>query len=266
VERHAARLPLTDGDSPIEGRARADTAGTQCRRARTPERGGNVTRSIVRMVAALALVGVAFAQSDRQVARTFDEYLALNAGLQHYGPLHEEWVPAMGVHWGAPGPHVTLGVGHAGQVVVVEAIFPEAIGWQPWFDQPEGEPMELGPMGMVYTQHIWITDPASVTEGADPTFLPLTLAALTEANPAIAGYQQLSEYVPNMGYHYGMMGPGLVLAVSADGDINAFELIFPAADGHFPWFDQPEGAPMDMGPMGLVYTQHVYVVDPATLP
>ncbi len=223
-------------------------------------------RAFVIIAAAIALAGAAQAQDERQVTRSIDEYIALNPGLQHYGPLHEEWVPAMGIHWGAPGPHVTLGVGYDDQVVVIEAIYPEAIGWHPWFDQPEGEPMELGPMGMVYTQHIWITDPASVVPDAAPTFVPLTLEALTEVNPALADYQQLSEYVPHMGYHHGVMGPGLVLAVSPEGDINAFELIFPAEGGHYPWFDQPEGEPMEMGPMGLVYTQHVYVVDPMSLP
>lgn len=218
------------------------------------------------VAAALALAGVAQAQDERQVARTLQEFIALNPALEHYGPMHEDWVPAMGVHWGAPGPHVTLGVGHGDQVVTIEVIYPEAMGWQPWFDQPEGEPMELGPMGMVYTQHIWIAEPASVVPDAEATFVPLTLEALTAVNPALAGYQQLSEYVPHMGYHHGMMGPGLVLAVSPEGDINAFELLFPADQGHFPWFDQPEGEPMDMGPMGLVYTQHVYLVDPMSLP
>jgi hypothetical protein len=218
------------------------------------------------MVAIAILVGAAQAADERQVARTIDEFIALNPALEHYGPLHEEWVPAMGIHWGAPGPHVTLGVGHGDTVVLVEAVYPEAIGWQPWFDQPEGEPMELAGFGMAYTQHIWITEPASVVPDAAPTFVPLTVEALTNVNPALEGYQQISEYVPHMGYHHGMMGPGLVLVVSPDGDINAFELIFPLEGGWFPWFDQPEGDPMELPGLGLVYTQHVYLVDPMSLP
>lgn len=225
-----------------------------------------MTRGFIILATALVLVGVANAADERQVARTLSDYIALNPGLEHYGPLHEDWVPAMGIHWGAPGPHVTLGVGHDDHVVVIEVIYPEAIGWQPWFDQPEGEPMELGPMGMVYTQHIWITDPTTVVPDAEPTFVPLTLEALTEVNPALAGYERISEYVPHMGYHYGMMGPGLVLAVSPEGDVNAFELIFPVEGGHYPWFDQPEGEPMELPGLGQVYTQHVYVVDPMSLP
>jgi len=225
-----------------------------------------MTRGFIILATALVLIGVANAADERQVARTLSEYTALNPGLEHYGPLHEDWIPAMGIHWGAPGPHVTLGVGYDDQVVVIEVIYPEAIGWQPWFDQPEGEPMELGPMGMVYTQHIWITDPTTVVPDAEPTFVPLTLEALTEVNPALAAYERISEYVPHMGYHYGMMGPGLVLAVSPEGDVNAFELIFPVEGGHFPWFDQPEGEPMELPGLGQVYTQHVYVVDPMSLP
>lgn len=223
-------------------------------------------RGIFIMAAALVLAGVVHAQEERQVARTMQEFIALNPHLGHYGPMHEEWVPAMGIHWGVPGPHVTLGVGYGDQVVTIEVIYPEALGWQPWFDQPEGEPMNMGPMGMVYTQHIWIAEPSSITPDSEPTFVPLTLEALTALNPALAEYQRLSEYVPHMGYHYGMMGPGLVLAVSPDGEINAFELIFPEENGHHAWFDQPEGEPMSMGPMGMVYTQHVYVVDPMSLP
>jgi hypothetical protein len=225
-----------------------------------------VRRGII-IVAALVLAGAAQAADERQVARTISDFQALNPALEHYGPLHEDWSPAMGIHWGAPGPHVTLGVGHGDTVVVVEAIYPQEIGWQPWFDQPEGEPMELPGLGLVYTQHIWITDPGSVTPDGEPTFVPLTLQSLTEVNPALEGYGRLSdEYVPHMGYHYGVMGPGLVLAVSPEGEVNAFELLFPVENGHFPWFDQPEGEPMDLPGLGLVYSQHVYVVDPMSVP
>ena len=60
-----------------------------------------------------------------------------------YAPMHEAWAPAMGIRGGAPGPHVTLGVGYDEIVVVVEASYPEEIGWHPWFDQPDGQTMEI---------------------------------------------------------------------------------------------------------------------------
>jgi hypothetical protein len=217
-------------------------------------------------IAALVLLSAASAAPERDVAHTYDDFVAINPALERYEALHEEWVPMMGVHWGAPGPHVTLGVDDGGRVVLVEAVYPEAIGWQPWFDQPEGEPMELAGFGMAYTQHIWIAEPDSVQPGEEPRMVPLTLDALTAVNPALAQYQRLSdEYVPQMGYHHGVMGPGLVLALSPEGDVNAFELLFPADQGWFPWFDQPEGEPMTLPGLGEVYSQHVYVVDPATV-
>jgi hypothetical protein len=226
----------------------------------------DMQRGFIIVLAGLLLFGATSAADERDVARTVDGFRALNPGLESYAPMHEEWVPAMGIHWGVPGPHLTLGVADD-TVVVVEAIYPEAIGWQPWFDQPEGEPMELEGFGMAYTQHIWIAEPASVAPGQEPTMVPLTLEALTAVNPALEQYGRLSdEYVPQMGYHYGVMGPGLVLAVSEEGGVNAFELLFPAEQGWYPWFDQPEGQPMELPGLGEVYSQHVYVVDPATLP
>ena len=222
-------------------------------------------KSLVALVAGLFLSAVAAASAEREVARTLDEWMAINPALEQYQALHEEWVPAMGIHWGVPGPHMTLGVGHDNHVVVVEVIYPQEIGWYPWFDQPEGEPMDLEGVGLVYTQHIWITEPGSVQPGQDPVYLPLTLEALTAANPALEQYQRMSDYVPQMGYHYGVMGPALVLAVSPEGDINAFELIFPVEQGWYPWFDQPEGEPMELPGLGEVYTQHLYLVEPATL-
>lgn len=217
-------------------------------------------------MAALLTLGLGYTLAEREVARTFDEWQAINPALEHYQPLHEHWEPMMGIHWGVEGPHVTVGVGYDDLVVVVEAIYPAEIGWYPWFDQPEGEPMDLEGFGPAYTQHIWITEPETVRPDETPTFVPLTLPALEEINPALEQYERVSEYVPHMGYHYGVMGPSLVLAVSPAGEVNAFELIFPAEDGWFPWFDQSEGEPMELPEMGQVYTQHLYVVDPATLP
>lgn len=221
---------------------------------------------VLTLLASLLVVGCTpTAIAEQDVARTISEWQQINPALTQYRPMHDHWVPAMGIHWGVPGPHVTIGIAHDDVVAVVEVIFPAEDGWYPWFDQPEGEPMELEGFGLAYTQHIWLTDPATVNPGQTPEFLPLTLEALTEANPALAQYEQVSEYVPNMGYHYGVMGPALFLAVSPEGNINAFEIIVPAEAGWYPWYDQRQGFPMDMPGVGEVYTQHLYVVDPATL-
>ena len=48
-------------------------------------------------ILALRAGSVDGAADERQVTRTIGELIALNPGLEHYGPLHEEWVPAMGM-------------------------------------------------------------------------------------------------------------------------------------------------------------------------
>jgi hypothetical protein len=71
-------------------------------------------------------------------------------------------VPNMGVHNGVPGAHVTVLTDRTDRVVGFELVSPAAAGWFPWFDQPKEMPMELPGMGMVYTQHIFLVDPASI--------------------------------------------------------------------------------------------------------
>ena len=200
--------------------------------------------------------------ADAEVARTLDEVKALNPAVaEAYAPLHEERVPQMGVHWGVPGPSVMLAVGADRVVAAYEIMVPEAAGWFPWFDQPEGEPMVHPQLGRVYTQHIYVTDRASVNEGQTPVAIGMNWAELVAANPKIADYSAISGWVPGMGYHYGppAAGPALLVMVGHDGEVFGFEIIQPADQGWHPWFDQAEGEPM-MFPFGPAYTQHVYIV------
>lgn len=92
-----------------------------------------------------------------------------------------------------------------------------------------------------------------------------TLAELTALNPALATYQPLSPYIPGMGIHRGVTGPSLILATSHEGTLNAVEMMAPAEQGWQPWFDQPKNQPMEMPGLGQVYTQHLYLTNPAGL-
>lgn len=92
-----------------------------------------------------------------------------------------------------------------------------------------------------------------------------TLPELTAMNPALATYQPLSPYIPGMGIHMGVPGPSLILATSNEGTLNAVEVMVPAEQGWQPWFDQPKDQPMEMPGVGQVYTQHIYLTDPAGL-
>ena len=62
-----------------------------------------------------------------------------------------------------------------------------------------------------------------------------------------------------MGVHWGVPGPGVLMAVGSGGIVAAYEILVPEIAGWFPWFDQAEGEPM-VFPFGPAYTQHVYIV------
>ncbi len=203
--------------------------------------------------------------SGRDEARSFKTLTAFNPKLEMYQPLNEGFVPQMGTHHGVPGPHLTVAVAHDDVISAYELIVPEEAGWHPWFDQAEGEPITIEPMGSVYTQHIYVAEQTSVVEGQRPVLLNLDRDTLTEANPGLEHYEALSPYVPGMGIHYGPPGPAVIVVTAENGDINAFELVSPADQGWFEWFDQPEGEPKTIEGLGEVYTQHLYVVDQTTI-
>lgn len=105
-------------------------------------------------------------------------------------------------------------------------------------------------------------DAQGVTRIDLPSFTLPTLAELAEWNPALTKYQPLSPYIPGMGIHMGVQGPGLIVATSKEGTVNAVEVLLPAQEGWQPWFDQPKEQPMPMDGLGEVYSQHIYVTDP----
>lgn len=227
------------------------------------------------------------------------------------------YIPGMGVHTGAHGPHLTMAVSKEGTLNAVEVAAPAALGWQPWYDQPDGSPIELPGMGMVYTQHVYLTPAQGLTENAGEAvilngrylsaahdakaykadgqvMIPLRAAVelmggtidwddatwtatvkvsakavtydlLKQLNPALSKYQALSEFVPNMGVHNGVPGPHVTVLTDRTDRVVGFELVSPAAAGWFAWFDQPKDMPMELPGMGMVYTQHIFLVDPASI-
>ena len=214
---------------------------------------------------ALVCVACSDSGSGRNEARTLTALKAHNQSLEMYQPLHEGFVPEMGTHYGVAGPHLTVVVADEDLISAFELIVPEEAGWQPWFDQAEGEPTTIEGFGSAYTQHVYVTARSSVVEGQRPILLNLDLDTLTQANPALEQYVPLSEYVPGMGIHYGAAGPAVILVTAENGAINAFELVSPVEQGWFAWFDQPEGQPTTIEGVGEAYTQHLYIIDPASI-
>lgn len=248
---------------------------------------------------------------------TVAELAQLNPSLAKYEPL-SPYIPNMGIHLGVHGPGLVLVVSNEGTLNAVEILSPAAQGWQPWFDQPEGQSFELPGMGQVYSQHIYLTHPGGLLpEGTgvpviidgrylsssfepkshmvgDTLYIPLRTAVellggsvtwdnatftatataeskgisydwLKQMNPALAKYAPMSEFVPNMGVHHGVPGPHVTVMTDSNGMVTGFELVVPAMAGWLPWFDQPEGQPMELPGLGKVYSQHIYLVNPSSI-
>ncbi|MFZ5815700.1 MAG: hypothetical protein ACOY93_10420 [Bacillota bacterium] len=108
-------------------------------------------------------------------------------------------------------------------------------------------------------------DGATFTATAEIKSNGISYEWLKQMNPGLTRYQALSEFVPNMGFHHGAPGPHVTVLVDSAGTVVGFELVVPSAVGWAPWFDQPENQPMDLPGLGLVYSQHIYLVDPASI-
>lgn len=241
----------------------------------------------------------------------------LNPALAKYQAL-SPYIPAMGIHMGVPGAALILCASNEGTLNAVEIMVPAEQGWQPWFDQPQNQPMEMEGVGQVYTQHLYLTDPAGLVESSEGVsvilggrylsagytlkahkvnetlYIPLRPAVellggsitwdgpvmtatatvdfrgisyewLKQLNPALAKYQPLSEFVPNMGIHQGAPGAHVTVLTDNAGMLVGFELVVPAVAGWQPWYDQPQNQPSELPGLGQVYTQHLYLVDPSTI-
>ncbi len=199
------------------------------------------------------------------LALSLDYLTELNPALTYYS-LDEHFTPNMGMHLIAPGPHMTIVLGDNDTVVAVELVVPEEHGWLPWFDQPEGEPTEL-PIGIAYTQHIYLADRATILPGQNPVLLadyPLEhfrLSQLHRSNPALDMYMYLTDYIPGRGSLFGPEGPGLGILLDENETILGFELVFPAEAGWFAWFDQPENQPELHPELGEIYSQSIHLAE-----
>jgi hypothetical protein len=108
----------------------------------------------------------------------------------------------------------------------------------------------------------------------DPPTFAMSLDQLQALNPAVvAHYGQISPCVPHMGVHYAAvvdgrpaMAPSVVLVVDpVNGNLTAMEILVPSDMPWQPWYDQPEGEPLVLGPGMSLWTQHVYLVDHAEI-
>jgi len=175
------------------------------------------------------------------------------------------WVGGMGVHYGHRGPGLVVLRGAADRVVGVEQAFAPAAGWQTWFDQAKGQPA-----GQVYTEHLFFAPPGAVTPTMSPA-LPSDLVSWTAfgtVNRAkTQAYQMIGPDPTSKAIEYGPPGPGLRVLLDSARHVVGVLGLWPAssAQGWRPWFDQPQGSPVQDSKLGSVYTQHVWLVDPRSV-
>jgi len=97
---------------------------------------------------------------------------------------------------------------------------------------------------------------AKVVAGADLTLR--TLRSLNER--AIAYYERAPNFDAQVGYPVEPAGPGIRFGLDGEGRVTAFGVGFPESSGPwFPWFDQQDGAAVELAWVGRGYSQHIYV-------
>jgi hypothetical protein len=122
------------------------------------------------------------------------------------------------------------------------------------------------------------TNPADRAEQPPPMAgRSLDMGRIIALNPAIAehyGHVIAAPCKPQMGLHYAphvdgqpTSAPSVVLSVNpVTNEMVAAEVIVAPDQPWQPWFDQPEGGePTEIAPGIHAWTQHVYLVDPATI-
>ena len=189
----------------------------------------------------------------------------LNGYLVSYVRL-TPWVANMGYHYGHKGPGLILMRSRTQEVVGVETGFPASKGWEPWYDQSRGRPA-----GVIYSEHLYFVPPLEIT----PTMPANLTADLTRwSNFQAVNRTRTETYTaigPDPSGRATMEGPkgfGIRVLVAKTGQVVGLLAAWPSSDpqGWRPWFDQPNGKPITDPLLGSVYTQHLWLADPRSLP
>lgn len=156
------------------------------------------------------------------------------------------------------------------ELVTIRAVFYSgSIQWQPWFDQPRGEPDQILGDGRLYSQHIYLAHPVaepvrSLVDywpedfGSRP---PLNFYALREINPALNHYEILPTPITSDGsvVFFAPAQSGIAFIGDIEGDIYSIMQIGPGMVGF-----RPGDLSRDLHPdLGEISYYNVYLRDPA---
>lgn len=128
---------------------------------------------------------VAFVNTGRYASLHWDTLVSINPKLRSYQPM-SPMVEGEGVHYGAPGTHLTVVTTPAGVVTGFELAVPAQEEHRPWFDQ--AEPGALPGTGTGYTHTLQVVDPDLIRLGG-PAAVAFNGLALRLAQSAILWYE-----------------------------------------------------------------------------
>lgn len=112
---------------------------------------------------------VAFVLTGRYQNLVADRLAAINPAIEAYNPI-SPIVTHMGIHYGVPGPHLTIAFTPSGIVSAFEVLYTDdSILHQPWFDQEDGLLDEFPGFGFAYSQHVYVLDPKLIELGGHTT-------------------------------------------------------------------------------------------------
>ncbi len=210
-----------------------------------------------------------------------DDLIVLNPSLEKYEYTGIRGAELYGVLSNEPYPLSFLFTEEEGRVVLIQSkIFTfDAVEWYPWFDQSEDEPETLMVYGPVYTQQIFLANPAREIEriplrhisylgrGLVLQFeesVPLNFDALKAINPSLEHYEPSDPTVSDdeRVVLYAPTGPGIAFLADTKGDIFALLFLFPEEAGWRDWADQEQGLPLEHPQLGGIYTRTIFLTEP----
>lgn len=96
---------------------------------------------------------------------SWQAFSAVNAAKStHYKAIGRD-PSGRATQYGPAGAGIRVLVDASSHVVGFVGAWPSSSpqGWRPWFDQKQGAPVQDPVLGSVYTQHLWLVDPRSLT-------------------------------------------------------------------------------------------------------
>lgn len=113
-------------------------------------------------------LNVAFVLTGGYLNLVADRLAEINPDIESYNPI-SPIVSHMGIRFGVPGPHLTIGFTPSGIASAFEVIYGAgSVPHQPWFAQRSPVMEDIPGIGMSFTQHLHVIDPELIALRDEP--------------------------------------------------------------------------------------------------